>query len=335
MTFSTQHWIGESGFDALASAWDSLVDQMAFPSPFQFLTYQRLWWQQLGRGELIIVGVFDGDQAVAIAPLMLEDGVLQFNASKEETDYLDLIAAADDVAAAWEAVFEHCCSEAFPAWNSCDLWNIHETSPSLAALTDIAAQRGFSFAQEVAEVCPVIELQSSFDDYLAAQDKKQRHEIKRKLRRAAGAEAELVMIDSAEKTDDLTQDIVTFLDLLQKSTGEKGAWLNDARSAVFQGVAEQALANGTLRLMFAEVEGQRVAALFNLAYKDRLWVYNSGLDPDSFGHLSIGVVLSTWAIQYAIDNGLTHFDFMRGNEGYKYRFGAQDETIYRLQLNKG
>ena len=54
--------------------------------------------------------------------------------------------------------------------------------------------------------------------------------------------------------------------------------------------------------------------------------------PALFGALSLGVVITAKAIEYAIENGRKSFDFLRGNETYKYRFGAQDTTIYRIHL---
>ena len=89
-----------------------------------------------------------------------------------------------------------------------------------------------------------------------------------------------------------------------------------------------------LQLMFMEVEGEKAAALFNFDYNGRTWVYNSGLDPDAFGRLSLGVVLSSLAIEKAIELSHNTFDFLRGDEQYKYRFGAQDTEIFRLIVEK-
>ena len=94
------------------------------------------------------------------------------------------------------------------------------------------------------------------------------------------------------------------------------------------------MADGTLQLMFIEVDGRRAAALFNFVYKGRTWVYNSGLDPDAFGRLSLGVVLSAAAIETATQLGFHSFDFLRGDETYKYRFGAKDTEIFRLMIGR-
>ena len=105
----------------------------------------------------------------------------------------------------------------------------------------------------------------------------------------------------------MEQAVDEFLELLQKSTYEKRDWLNEGRRAVFHEAAAAAAGAGTLQLLFAEVNGQKAAALFNFDYDGRIWVYNSGLDPAAFGSLSLGVVLTAKAIERAIENGRTEF----------------------------
>jgi len=134
--------------------------------------------------------------------------------------------------------------------------------------------------------------------------------------------------------DDLEAAVDEFLRLLQKSTPDKKDWLNEGRRAVFHQVARAALNAGILQLLFLKVAGYRAAALFNFAYRDRIWVYNSGLDPENFAHLSAGVVLSALTIEKAIQQSYKTFDFLRGSEQYKYRFGAQDTTVHRINIRK-
>ena len=328
---TAKHIAGATAFEQLADKWDVIADQGITDTPFQTMAYQQIWWTHLGEGDLHTIAVEQDGSLIAVACLNVRGDVVTFNASKEETDYLDIIVTEADAAAAWEAIFDCLCSDAFPTWQTLDLYNIPAASPSRDLIATEATKRGFSFATERAEVCPVIPLTGDFDTYLSQIDKKQRHEIRRKMRRAKGAEAEVVIIDESH---DLTQAIDDFLDLLQKSTQEKNSWLNEARTAVFHDTAKVALAANTLQLMFIEVDGRRAAALFNFAYKGRTWVYNSGLDPNAFGRLSLGVVLSAAAIETATQLGHDSFDFLRGDETYKYRFGAKDTEIYRLIVTK-
>ncbi len=319
-------------FVRLGDEWDALAGRGMTDTPFQTWAYQRAWWRHLGPGDLHTIAVRRETGGLAgIASLYVVDGVIYFNGCVEETDYLDLIAPAADAAAVWAAVMDCLHSEAFPAWQGMDLCNVPAESPTRTILPQLAASRGLSFSTQVHEVCPVIELPDSFDAYLESLDKKQRHELRRKLRRAEGAEVDVYTVGV---NADLTAEVDDFLALLQKSTPEKQAWLNEARRAVFQEAAAAGMAANTLQLLFLSIEGQKAAALFNFAYKNRIWVYNSGLDPNNFSWLSAGVVLTARAIEQAIAQGFSTFDFLRGSEEYKYRFGAKDTLIYRLHVQR-
>jgi CelD/BcsL family acetyltransferase involved in cellulose biosynthesis len=76
------------------------------------------------------------------------------------------------------------------------------------------------------------------------------------------------------------------------------------------------------------LDGVKAAAALNFDYKNKLWGYNSGVNRD-FMDLSPGWVLLTNQIQWACDHGRTEFDFMRGDEEYKYRFGGVNQYVMR------
>ncbi|HSH03844.1 MAG TPA: GNAT family N-acetyltransferase [Anaerolineae bacterium] len=324
---------GPQAFTTLAPQWDNLVATSATNTPFQFLAYQQAWWQHLAPdgAQLYTFTYSDNDSLQAIACFYLLDNQLHFNGCVEETDYLDIIASADTAPAVWAAIVDALQEGAIPNCHALDLCNIPAASPSRPILADLATARNLTHSTTVQEVCPIIDLPDSFDDYLGQLDKKQRHEIRRKLRRANGAELEVEMFKGT--AEELTTAVNLFLDLLQKSTIEKNEWLNDGRRALFHDTAQAAYQAGTLQLLFTVTEDERAATLFNFNYAGRIWVYNSGLDPVAFGYLSPGVVLTARAIEMAIENGQKTFDFLRGDEEYKYQFGAQDSEIFRVQLN--
>lgn len=324
---------GEAAFEELAAEWDALVSRGMTDTPFQSLAYQRSWWSHLqpAGATLHTFAARDGDALKGIACLFASGGALHFNGCIEETDYLDLIAPAEDAAAVWAQVLD--CLEAgdAPEWRALDLCNIPDASASRLALRELADARGYGFREEVIEVCPIIPLPGDFETYLERLDSKERRELARKLRRAEGMD---VVTTAVGPDDDVDKAVDDFLTLLQKSMFEKRDWLNDGRRAHFHESARAAQQAGTLQLLFSEVDGRKAAGLFNFDYKDRVWVYNSGLDSDAFSGLSLGVVLTAAAIEKAIAAGRKEFDFLRGSEEYKYRFGAVDSPIYRVRLER-
>jgi CelD/BcsL family acetyltransferase involved in cellulose biosynthesis len=331
---STELFIGEGAFDALAAEWDSLAARGMTDTPFQTLAYQRAWWTHLRPDGATLLTAAARDEAgalFAIGCFYTLDGALRFNGCVEETDYLDLIAPAEAAEASWAEMLSCLESVASPAWTSLALCNVPAASPTRTILPALAAQRGYDLHEEQAEVCPTISLPDTFDAYLESLDSKQRREVSRKLRRAEASDMTTAVVGPDEDVDAAVD---RFLDLLQKSTFEKRDWLNDGRRALFHEVARAAQAAGTLQLLFCGVEGRTAAALFNFDYRGRVWVYNSGLDPAAFAALSPGVVLTAAAIERAIALGRAEFDFLRGDEEYKYRFGAVDQPIYRLSLRR-
>ncbi len=331
---ATHYYAGEAAFAELSAEWDKLAAEGMSDTPFQKLAYQRAWWTHLKpeTASLHTITVRDeGGELLAIGCFYLLDNVVYFNGCVEETDYLDLIVREQDAEVAWRAVLDCLDSGEIGTWQALNLCNIPAASPSRDLLKTIGSERGLSVSEEQIEVCPVIDLPDSFDAYLEELDSKQRREINRKMRRAGAADAITRTVGSDEDIDEATD---AFLELLQASTFEKRDWLNDGRRAVFHDIARAAQADGTLQLMFVSIDNKNAAALFNFDYNGRTWVYNSGLDPAAFSGLSLGVVLTAQSIEQAIASGNHEFDFLRGDEAYKYRFGAADTAIYRLRLDK-
>lgn len=329
---------GSELFATLGAEWDALACTGITNTPFQRLAYQQAWWTHIPPAEATLHSVVVRDEngrLAAIACLYIYQGVVYFNGCVAETDYLDLIAPAATAEIGWTAVFDFLHTPECPPWQAISLCNVPAASPSRHIVPTLAARFGLTFSESIHEVCPVIPLPSDFELYLESLETKQRRELRRKLRRAEGAEVKLVVVGPANGDAALLETAVNeFLVLLQKSTLEKRNWLTEGRRAVFQATAQAAQRDGTLLLLFLTVDGRKAAALFNFDYNNQVLVYNSGLDPATFGQLSLGEVLTAKAIEWAIQHGRTAFDFLRGSEEYKYRFGAQDTMIYKLHMER-
>lgn len=83
---------------------------------------------------------------------------------------------------------------------------------------------------------------------------------------------------------------------------------------------------------FLLADGVPIAAMFQILCQRRTFLYNSGFDP-RFREMAPGVVLLSHCIRAAIERGDVEFDFLRGQERYKYDLGAHDRGVYRVRLD--
>jgi CelD/BcsL family acetyltransferase involved in cellulose biosynthesis len=324
------------GFWALKPEWNDLVHRGCCDTLFLAWEWQSTWWKHLGEGELLLLGfrADDDGRLVGIAPLFRtqsDDGkaVLNLVGCRDVSDYLDVIIELGQEDAVFTALLDYLEQDA-PAWDLVDLCNIPQDSTTFVRLRELAEARGYATLVEVEDVCPIIELPASWDDYLMSIDKKQRHEIRRKLRRADGsADTRFVVIGPGH---DLEAEMRTFIDLHQKSAPDKDEFMDPRMQGFFLDVAQVLQDAGWLQLTFVEMDGIKAASLLNFDYGGDILVYNSGYDPMQFSHLSPGIVVTARCIEHAIDLGRRKFDFLRGDEVYKYRFGAQDTEIRRLLI---
>jgi CelD/BcsL family acetyltransferase involved in cellulose biosynthesis len=325
-------------FDALEDVWSALLHSAASDVLFLTPLYQRTWWRHLGEGELHLLAVREGDALVGIAPLFAveqagEGRVLQTVGCVEVSDYLDWIAAPGREEEVLEVLLDFLGGPEAPPWDLMDLCNIHRDSPTLWLLPELAQARGWEVQTEVQEVCPVVELPTTWEDYLASLGRKQRHEVRRRMRRAEATEGLRWYVVGPEH--DLAAEVESFLGLMAKSTPEKAAFLTPRMRAFFRELAQVAFDAGWLQLAFMELGGQRLAAYFNFVYNDRVLVYNSGLDWEADPGLGAGIVLIPYLIRHAIEEGREVYDFLRGSEQYKYRFGGRDVTVHRVVVRRG
>jgi CelD/BcsL family acetyltransferase involved in cellulose biosynthesis len=114
---------------------------------------------------------------------------------------------------------------------------------------------------------------------------------------------------------------------------EKAAFLTDVMRSQMKAGVHAAFRAGWLQLAFMEVDGEKACGYLNFDYDNKIWVYNSGLDR-KFMDLSPGWVLLGYLLQWANENKRAEFDFLRGDEDYKYKFGGLDRHVMRVKITK-
>ncbi|MDL1901327.1 GNAT family N-acetyltransferase [Anaerolineae bacterium CFX9] len=334
----TKLWHSEEVFETLKPEWNALLHRSTTDVIFLTWEWQSTWWKAYQAGELWIVSVHDDDgHLVAIAPWFVHnrDGerVIRTIGCVDVTDYVDIIVDRECVEPVLEALAS-LLAEHHSAYDRINLCNIPETSPTYLRFPDALRQRQFNADMVLQEVCPVIQLPQTWEDYLSMLDKKQRHELRRKLRKAENEAVIEYHVTTSEA--DFAHDVDIFIHLMRSSQPAKAEFLDDEKNLrFFRNILRVTFDKGWLRLSFLKVNQREVAAYCDFDYNQHILVYNSGLVLDEYAHLSTGIVLLCYNIRSAIEANRTVFDFLRGNETYKYRMGAVDTRVFKLVARLG
>jgi CelD/BcsL family acetyltransferase involved in cellulose biosynthesis len=323
-------------WEQLAPAWNDLLARSATDVPFLRFEFLHAWWSTLGGGEwpdgtLVVAVAHDDGRLQAALPFFrtsARPGSLLIIGTAEVADYLDLVAPSAHLGAFAAGLLDAVARGTAGVVEQIDLWNIIEGSPGGRVLAEAAGQAGWSVERARLKACPQIQLEGGWDGYLARLAKKQRHELRRKMRRVeqtagAGYVRAGREIGLAEATE-------AFLRLMAFDAA-KNRFLTPAMQAMFQTLVRDAGQSGWLRLEFLMVDGRPAAGALCFDYGDRLYLYNSGLDPAQAA-LSPGWALVGHLIQSAAEEGKATVDFMRGDEEYKIRLGGEPRYVERIIL---
>lgn len=218
-------------------------------------------------------------------------------------------------------------------WDVIDLRRLRFNDPVLPALESAlnARDTNWDVSHEQEDVCPVITSPSGdWDEYLATLDKKDRHEIRRKLRRA-----EVVGDLSIEIATPSEEQVEQFIDLHTRRFGEDGLFPSGAggdRSRRFVhrlAQLERDSVDPQLHIGVVRCGDRLVWSMLAFDDGDTCYLYNAGMDPDA-RDVSPGITGTAMYFMDRLAAGRRRFDFLRGDEPYKYEWGAHDQPIERL-----
>ncbi len=320
------------GFDGLDERrWNGLLREARLPSVFLTWQWQTAWADAFAGGralQLLLVSEESGALA-GLLPLYEDAPARQrILGGVDVSDYLDMIAAAGREDEVWHALLQHRAAEAVE-W---DLHAVRAASPTVRLLPAIAPGYGLRASAEHEERCPVLALPATWDDYLARLGGKDRHELRRKIRRL---ERELPGATARSHAGAIGWDeaLASFLVLHRLSKAGKARFMDERMEGFFREVTRALAEAGWARLWFLEWDGQAVASFLCLEYGGSVALYNSGFDP-ARASLAPGIVLLAQIIRDAIRRGIPTFDFLRGEEPYKYAFGPTPQDLFNVRIGR-
>src|SRR4030042_254526 len=296
-------------------------------SVFILPEWMQVWWQVFGEGaDLYIRTVKQGDKVIGIAPLMTKDGSAFLIGNTDVCDYLDFITSPGMENDFFNVLLDDLKKDGI---KHLDLKHVRPDSAVLTNLAPLAEGRKSKVSTDVEAVSYEMELPLSFNEYLNKLSTKQRHEVRRKLRRLM--EAGKIEYRFLDKSNEMPAAMDTFFTMFVESRQDKAAFLTEQMKSFFSLLVSSLTEIGLFKLGVLELDKKPVAEIMCFDYNDCIYLYNSGYDPQ-YVSLSVGLLSKIYAIEDSIVKGKKKFDFLKGAEIYKGHLGGKEVPLYRCQI---
>jgi CelD/BcsL family acetyltransferase involved in cellulose biosynthesis len=304
--------------------WSSLSDATPFQSPDWLLP----WWQHYGEGHLFSFAFWRCGKLVGFAPLYIYTVAAEprrnlFLLGTGNSDYLDIIVDPALRVPCWHALLAEIKARS-DCWDVCSFQRLRTGSPLLNA---IAGNSGLREEIKPQVPCVAMDLHDPGHGEVLLRRSKT---YARKLQKAHSFTFE-------EATSDTLDAFSEALERLHQQRwqeeGYEGA-LRSARDRSFhREVARRFLRVKMLMFYGIRMGEDLIAVIYGYRVCDRIYSYLSGFDPE-YARKSVGAISIGYAVERAMQSGCHAFDFLQGQEPYKYTWGARDLPCHARRILK-
>jgi len=320
--------VSELSLESLSSLYTDSNQKLNWSSVFITPLWLQVWWRIFGsETELYIREVREENTLIGIAPLMVKENTAHFIGGTDVCDYLDFIIAPGTESEFFRVLLDDLKDRGI---RQLDLKHVRPDSTVYRRLVNITRDRGYQVECTAEEVSVEMDLPATWEEYLKILSTKQRHEVKRKLRRLSEAgEINYRLIDDISIAPDFMDQ---FFKMFTESRADKAEFLTEQREAFFRTIMAKMSEAGLLKLGILELDGREMASIICFDYNNSIYLYNSGYDPE-YNYLSVGLLSKVFCIQKSIEAGRRRFDFLKGAEPYKYHLGGKEIPLYSCQIS--
>ena len=312
--------------------WENLLIESDFPHPFASFTFYNSWVETFvdDLTQIKMLFFYNENNLVGLAPIFVDHDKKSVSilGDKDLFDYRDIIYISE---CAEEIYIEFLSYLKLQPWfqgytifmqsipESSELFNLVNTD-KLNNFADVEIK------QE--DVTPIYDVNGVWDDYLLALKKKQRHEIRRKLRKFESQDFQFKLI---RNNDVLSGFLSDFYELFINSREDKKEFLTDERKTFFNKMLFAFAEKNELKILSYYDGNILISACIVIEYANIYFLYNSAYSLD-YNSYSVGLVSKIIALKQSIENNNHAFNFLRGNERYKYELGGEDIKLHEIKL---
>jgi len=323
----SDHTVTFESFDSLTSYWLKPRSPLKWDCVFVLPPWLEVWWQQFGSaGDLYLCTIKQSGTIIGVAPLLLKEEGACFIGSADVCDCLDFVITPGSEHDFFNILLDDLRQKGI---SRLTLRPLRPDSTVLTHLVNISEERRYKVSCKVEDVSLELELPPTWEEYLGILNRKQRHEVRRKLRRLY--ETGEVNYRIIEDSKTVTDAIEFFLKLFRESKKDKEIFMTTQRESFFRSLAKAMAQAHLLRIGVLELDSQPVATIMCFDYNDTVYLYNNGYDPQ-YSSLSVGLISKILCIKDSIERGRRKFDFLKGAEEYKYRLGGKEITLHGCQI---
>lgn len=318
--------VASGGWDAALRDWEALYQADPVATPFMSPGWGQAWMSAWSQGtKPWLLRVIGAERVVGLAALVLERrrGLrILTMLGKEPGDYWDVLAEPDQRDAVVAAVAAEIARRR-RSWDLCLVNCMPAQSPTPAAL--VAA--GLRVHERSPIPCPSMPLPSTFEEYLGTLPGRRRSNLRRHLRRLDEREVQLREI---RDPSELPHVIAHWQELRRRQWAHQGReiapeHLSERFRHFMLRVLTELLPTGEALVWEFRHNGEVVAVYVNFVDARAFYWYLGGIDPDALS-LGIGKIAIGEGIRSSIAAGRSTYDFTRGDEDYKFWYGAA--TVY-------
>ena len=325
----------------LREEWNRLVFEDTNSTIFQTWEWNFNIWKhdeaKLKNLSILLVRERNGN-LIGIAPFFsYEKIILGFRIriieliGKNFTDYRDFIVRPECNMQVYTEILSW-LNENSIKWDIVDLQYISEESPVFKNYNILF--RDFRANIQQQNICPYLTLYPDRDLYENLHSQTLIKYLKRKTRKL---EKDLnYRFLTVSSLSELDSHLDKLFDLHRKRRNQKlqfGMFRSENQEQLFTNLSHDLLERGYLKLSFLFIDDQPATCLYNFEFKNKVYFYQSGLDPNSkFTKYSLGYIIHSLAIREALKEGMEEYDFLSGNEDYKKDWTENYRTLYRIKI---
>ena len=316
--------------EALAPDWWDLWRRVPAALPFLCPAWLIPWWRHFAPGRLFVMAARSNGRLVGLAPFYIESGSLGrrlLPLGISLSDHLDILLDPASSGAAWAALADSAVGRG--GWDS---WELENLPPEAMALR-LPTPDGCKELVERQDSCPTLEFPDGAKTVRAVLPHKKRRNLNLAANRCARRGTVNISLMTGSVVAPGLDQLFRLHSERWRSRGEEGVLASPEVQAFQREAAPLMDAAGLLRLHLLTISERVAAGSYAIVHKERCFIYLTGLDPE-FAFESPGALLLAHVIEQAIAEGCREIDFLRGQEAYKYGWGAVDRWNVKRSIRR-